>query len=70
MNTVSLHQLSIFLGSSKTLDVYRLNWAHPERQINLFLYHNLTKPGIAGSIPGFTSLSDETLSRGPISIWP
>ena len=26
------------------------------------------KPGLAGSIPGFTSLSDETLNRGPISI--
>ena len=25
------------------------------------------KPGVAGSIPGITSLSDETLSRGPIS---
>ena len=28
------------------------------------------KPGVAGSIPGFNSLSDETLSRGPVSIWP
>ena len=26
------------------------------------------KPGVAGLIPGFTSLSDETLSRGPVSI--
>ena len=28
------------------------------------------KPGVAGSIPSFTSLSGETLSRGPVSIWP
>ena len=31
------------------------------------------KPGVAGSIPGFTSLSDETLSCGPspydLSCW-
>ena len=26
------------------------------------------KPGVAGSIPSFTSLSDETLSRGLVSI--
>ena len=25
----------------------------------------LCKPGVSGSIPGFTSLSDEPLSRGP-----
>ena len=31
--------------------------------------HRLTcKPGVAGSIHGVTSLSDETLSRGPVSI--
>ena len=28
------------------------------------------KPGVPDSIPGFTVLSDETLSRGPVSIWP
>ena len=26
------------------------------------------KPGFAGSIPGFSSLSDETFNHGPISI--
>ena len=26
------------------------------------------KPGVAGSIPGLTNLSDETLSFGPVSI--
>ena len=30
--------------------------------------HLACNPEFAGSIPGFTSLSDETLSRGPVSI--
>ena len=27
----------------------------------------LAKPGAVGSIPGFSSLSDETLNRGPMT---
>ena len=28
-----------------------------------------SKPGVVGSIPGFSSLSDETLNRGPMTIF-
>ena len=28
----------------------------------------LCKPGVAGSIPGFSSPSDETINRGPLTI--
>ena len=34
------------------------------------LSYPLCKPGVPSSIPGFSSLSDETLNRGPVSIWP
>ena len=33
-----------------------------------WINHLPCKRGVAGSIPCFTSLSDETLSRGPVSI--
>ena len=35
----------------------------PER-----LSYPLCKPGVFSSIPGFSSLSDETLNRDPVSI--
>ena len=28
------------------------------------------KPGVPSLIPGFFSLSDETLNQGPVSVWP
>ena len=28
-----------------------------------------SRPGVVGSIPGFSSLSDETLNRGPMTIF-
>ena len=34
----------------------------------LWINHLPCIPGVAGSIPVFTSLTDETLSPGPISI--
>ena len=33
-----------------------------------WLCHSPCKPGVAGSIPGFTSPSDGTINRGPVSI--
>ena len=39
-----------------------------EAAVVKWISHLPCKPGVAGSIPGFTSLSDETLSRGPVSI--
>ena len=35
-------------------------------QLSYLLY----KPGVLSLIPGFSSLSVETLNRGPVSIWP
>ena len=32
------------------------------------LSYPLCKPGVLSSIPGFSSLSDETLNRGPVSV--
>ena len=32
------------------------------------LSYPLCKPGVLSSIPGFSSLSDETLNQGPVSI--
>ena len=32
------------------------------------LSYPLCKPGVVSSIPGFSSLSDETLNRGPVSV--
>ena len=32
------------------------------------LSYPLCKPGVPSSIPGFSSLSDETLNRGPVSV--
>ena len=29
----------------------------------------IAQPGVVGSIPGFSSLSDETLNRGPMTIF-
>ena len=34
------------------------------------LSYPLCKPGVPSSIPGFSSLSDETLNQGPVSVWP
>ena len=34
------------------------------------LSYPLCKPGALSSIQGFSSLSDETLNRGPVSVWP
>ena len=33
------------------------------------LSYPLCKPRVVSSIPGFSSLSDETLNRGPVSVW-
>ena len=33
-----------------------------------WLCHSPCKPGVAGSIPGFSSPSDGTINRGPVSI--
>ena len=34
------------------------------------LCYLLCKPGVLSSIPGFSRLLDETLNRGPVSVWP
>ena len=34
-----------------------------------WLSNSPSKPGVGGSIPGFSSLSDETLNRGPMTIF-
>ena len=39
-----------------------------EASVVQWLCHSPCKPGVASSIPGFSSPSDETLNRGPISI--
>ena len=33
-----------------------------------WISHSLCKPGVAGSIPGFSSLLNETENSGPLSI--
>ena len=33
-----------------------------------WLFRSHCKPSVAGSIPGFSGLSDETINRGPVSI--
>ena len=35
-----------------------------------WICHSPCKPGVAGSIPGFSSPSDGTINRGPVSILP
>ena len=39
-----------------------------EASVVQLLSHLPGKPGVAGSISGFSNLSDETISRGPVSI--
>ena len=42
----------------------------PEEEASVvqWLCHSPYKPGVAGSIPGFSSPSDGTINRGPVSI--
>ena len=39
-----------------------------EASVVQWLCHSPCKPGVAGSIPGFSSPSDGTVNRGPVSI--
>ena len=39
-----------------------------EASVVQWLCHSPCKPGVAGSIPGFSSPSDGTINRGPVSI--
>ena len=39
-----------------------------EASVVQWLCHSPCKPGVAGSIPGFSSLSDGTINRGPVYI--
>ena len=41
---------------------------HIEASVVQWLCHSPCKPGVAGSISGFSSPSDGTINRGPISI--
>ena len=36
--------------------------------VNIHSPFQLRLPGVLSSIPGFSSLSDETLNRGPVSV--
>ena len=42
----------------------------PEKEVSMALWLRCShcKPGVTGSIPGFSSLSDETINGGPVSI--
>ena len=44
------------------------NRCFQEEPPSQWLCHSHCDPGVAGSIPGFSSLSDETINRGPVSI--
>ena len=39
-----------------------------EASVVQWLYHSPCKPRVAGLIPGFSSPSDGTINRGPVSI--
>ena len=39
-----------------------------EASVVQWLCHSPCNPGVAGSIPGFSSPSDGTINRGPVSI--
>ena len=39
-----------------------------EASVVQWLCHSPCKPGVAGSIPGFSSPSDGTINRGPVSL--
>ena len=41
---------------------------HVEASVVQWLCHSPCNPGVAGSIPGFSSPSDGTINRGPVSI--
>ena len=51
------------------IDVYDYKF-QSEASVAERLSYPLCKPGVRSSIPGFSSLSDETLNRGPVSVWP
>ena len=39
-----------------------------EASVVYWLSHLPSNPGVVSSIPGFSSLSDETLNQGPVSV--
>ena len=40
-----------------------------EASVAQWFSYSPSKPGVVGSVPGFSSLSDETLNRGPMTIF-
>ena len=45
-----------------------INFIHIEASVMQWLVHSPCRPGVAGSIPGFSSPSDGTINRCPVSI--
>ena len=52
----------------KTLNVDIETLLNIEASVVQWLCHSPCKPGVAGSTPGFSSPSDGTINRGPVSI--
>ena len=52
------HRLLIMFDTNQPVEASVVQW----------ICHSPCKPGVAGSIPGFSSPSDGTINRGPISI--
>ena len=56
------------LSSIYIFDVRIIVLVLQEASVVQWLCHSPCKAGVAGSIPGFSSLSDGTINRGPVSI--
>ena len=57
-----------FNARNKCLTAKLLQQGYQEASVVQWLCHSPCKPGVAGSIPGFSSPSDGTINRGPVSI--
>ena len=59
--------ISYFIPSESN-NVFIITVKRQEASVVQWLCHSPCKPGVAGSIPGFSSPSDGTINRGPVSI--
>ena len=61
--------MNLFMGPMNVYETYKHVHEALENVYEIYEYvQEIFESGVAGSIPGFTSLLDETLNRGPVSI--
>ena len=67
LSTIAQAYLHISRCSYMVL-VWHMPIGHKEASVVQWLCHSPCKPGVAGSIPVFSSPSNGTINRGPVSI--